>query len=403
MTMLSLVSLVLGSVALGLTGYLALLALLSRHRPPPVAPMPRHRFAIVVPAHDEEDGITATVKSLTNVDYPRNLFEVVVVADNCCDATALRAREAGARVIERFDEARRGKGYALELAFDTLLEEGNAEAVIVVDADTEVSANLLRAFQARLAHGELAVQAEYGVRNCDASWRTRLMVVALAMFHGVRSLGRERLGVSCGLRGNGMCLSRELLLEHPHQAYGLVEDVEYGIAIGLSGHRVAYAAEARVMGEMVSSADGAGSQRRRWEGGRRALAKAKVPTLLRAFWRRPSLLVLDLAIDLLVPPLATVGLLLAAGLAGEVLLLTLGIGPWLSTWLWLVSLVCLGIYVGRGVTLSGLGGSALLALLWAPAYVLWKVVRVMPCRGEKDWVRTTREQKPSSQCERNAS
>src|SRR5205823_3666605 len=102
---------------------------------------------------------------------------------------------------------RRGKGYALAHAFEHALDDGFADAVAVVDADTSVSPNLLRAFAGRFDRGAVAAQAEYGVSNPEASWRTRLMVIALSLFHTLRSLARERLGVSAGLRGNGMAFS----------------------------------------------------------------------------------------------------------------------------------------------------------------------------------------------------
>ena len=215
--------------------YLAVLALLSWPPKAPVAPSPPSvRFDFVVPAHNESMGIAATVKSLQDVDYPKDLFRVLVVADNCTDDTAVKAREAGAVVLERQSAELRGKGYALAHAFQKCLAEG-ADAVVVVDADTLVSKNLLSAFAARLVWGNVAVQAHYGVQNPNASWRTRLMRIALSMFHQVRSIGRERLKVSAGLRGNGMCLRTSLLREAPHDAYSLVEDLEYGIRLGRKG------------------------------------------------------------------------------------------------------------------------------------------------------------------------
>src|SRR5439155_20947412 len=114
------------------------------------------------------------------------------------------------------------------------------DAVVVVDADTSVSENLLLAFASRLETGAAACQSDNVVRNPDASWRTRLLAVALVLFNSVRSLGRERLGLSTGLRGNGMCLSARLLREAPHDAVSVVEDLEYGIRIGLAGHRVRF-------------------------------------------------------------------------------------------------------------------------------------------------------------------
>ena len=197
------------------SAYLLLLALLSGRRPPPPARPPHLRFDVVVPAHDEEGGIAATVRSLLAVDYPAELRRVLVIADNCSDATADRAREAGAVVLVRRDAERRGKGYALASGYDRVLADGIADAVVVVDADTEASTGLLRAFAARLDAGAVAVQSDNVVGNPRASWRTCLMAIAFALFNTVRSLGRDRLRCSTGLRGNGMCLSVKVLREVP--------------------------------------------------------------------------------------------------------------------------------------------------------------------------------------------
>jgi cellulose synthase/poly-beta-1,6-N-acetylglucosamine synthase-like glycosyltransferase len=238
-------------------GYLALLTLASRRAGAPCPARLPLRFSVIVPAHDEEAGIAETVRNLRALDWPRERFQVIVVADNCSDGTAFRAAVAGARVLVRNDRERRGKGYALAHAFDAVLAEGRADAVVVVDADTVPSPNLLREFAAHLERGDRAVQADYGVANPDASWRTRLMAVALGSFHILRSVARERLGLSCGLRGNGMCFSTSLLREVPHHAFSIVEDVEYGLRLGERGVRIAYAGEAHVYGEMVSSGDAA--------------------------------------------------------------------------------------------------------------------------------------------------
>ncbi|HEY1101562.1 MAG TPA: glycosyltransferase family 2 protein, partial [Myxococcota bacterium] len=232
---LSVVVGVLTLLALLPTSYLGGLALLAWRHAPPTTTKRDLRFTIVVPAHNEEAGIGSTVDSLLAIDWPRDRFEVVVVADNCVDTTADVARAAGARVLERQNKELRGKGYALELAFDTILAEAVVDAVVVVDADTIVSPNLLAAYATRIEQGALAMQAEYGVRNVHASWRTELMALALAMFHALRNNARERLSLSAGLRGNGMCFTRECLQRFPHKAYGLVEDVEHGLALGRGG------------------------------------------------------------------------------------------------------------------------------------------------------------------------
>jgi 1,2-diacylglycerol 3-beta-glucosyltransferase len=378
------------------TAYLAMLAVLSRaNRAPPSASPAEHRFDVVVPAHDEEMGIAETVGSLLALDYPRALYRVLVVADNCRDATAKRAAEAGALVLERTDTTRRGKGYALQYAFERALSDGFSDAVVVIDADTRATPNLLEAFAARLRAGARAAQAEYGVVNRQASWRTRLMHIAFTLFHGLRSRARERLGVSAGLRGNGMMFATPLLREVPHEAFSIVEDVEYGIRLGLAGHRVHYVGEAQVFGEMVTTAGASSSQRRRWEGGRGLLARRHGARLLGEGLRRRSPLLLDLAADLIVPPITYVALAVLAGLAVSGAWVALGHGElWVMT-PWCASAVFFALYVARGAWMARVGPRVALDLLWAPVYMVWKVVLAMrsPPSAEREWVRTTREAK----------
>ncbi|MGH8518099.1 MAG: glycosyltransferase family 2 protein, partial [Panacagrimonas sp.] len=286
--------------------YLLLLTLLSGRPSIPPRASQRPRFVVVVPAHDEAAGIARTVESLLALDWPADARRVCVVADNCSDRTAAIAREAGAEVFERHDVERRGKGYALEFAFARLLEPGGFDAVVVVDADTAVSLDLLKAFAARLERGAQACQAFYGVLNPMASWRTRLITIALAIFHRLRGRGREALGLSCGLRGNGMCFTQDTLVRVPHRAFSIVEDLEYGLLLGRAGIRVEYVDEAHVLGEMVSSAKSARSQRQRWEGGRAQMVSRYGWPILREAVRRKDRVLFDLALDVLIPPLGTI-------------------------------------------------------------------------------------------------
>ena len=384
--------LVLSSLpVLGASLYLAALALLARRPPVRPAPTPRLRFDIVVPAHNEESEIAQTVESLLAVDYPRPLFRVTVIADNCSDGTAAKAARAGARVLVRTDAEQRGKGYALAHAFSRSLAEGFADAVVVVDADTIVSRNLLSAFAARFEAGAAAVQADYGVRNPRSSWRTRMMTIALASFHGVRSLARERVRVSCGLRGNGMGFTRAVLERHPPSAFSIVEDLEYGIQLGYDQIRVEYVHEAKVLGHMAVTESASRSQRRRWERGRKALVRLHVPRLLALSWRRRDLCLFDLAMDLIVPPIGHLVMLSTLGLA-----LSLAAVPFhvvLAPWFWAAALAGILLHVVKGWSISGVGIAGLFDLLWAPVYVIWKLGLRFRDRGEtpEEWVRTSRE------------
>lgn len=346
-------------------------------------------FAFVVPAHNEAAGIARTVRSLLGVDYPTDRFSVLVLADNCTDNTKELAEAAGARVIERSDSERRGKGYALELAFSTLLGEGLAEAVVVVDADTDVDPYLLKAMAKRLLKGELAMQAHYAVRNVDESWRTQLMGLAFALYHGVRSSARERLGLSTGLRGNGMGFAVEALRRVAYKSYSLVEDVEYGVQLGLNGIRIAYIGEAEVRGEMVAGNKGSESQRRRWEQGRNKMLREYLATLIVNSIRKRDVMLLDLALDLITPPLATVVVYTGAGLLVVVTGVTLGLCEPIVLLPWALSIAGLSAYIGSAIIQQG--PRSMLALAHAPKYIIWKLGLRLGRKSKSDeWVRTQR-------------
>jgi 1,2-diacylglycerol 3-beta-glucosyltransferase len=377
-------------------GYLLILTLLSRRSPSPAAldestaTQPTY-FDIIVPAHDEAGGVADTVANLRSLDWPSGRFRVIVVADNCADATARIAREAGATVLERTDLVNRGKGYALAHAFRWSRADGEAEAVVVVDADSKVSRNLLHSFAVRIQRGASALQVHYGVLNAGASWRTRLMSIALGSIHKLRSRARERLALSCGIRGNGWCVTHALLDKVPYQAFSLTEDVEFGVDLGLAGYRVAYCDEAEVRGEMVTSEQAARSQRQRWEGGRMKLISRRVPALINAALTRPSAICCDLAIDLLVLPLSYILLNIAAFIAAVAATGAASSPVFVAVAAF--DCVALTMYVGRGWMLSEVGLEGFWDLLRVPSFVFWKVVLVFSGPKSTDWIRTRRERR----------
>ena len=369
--------------------YLLLLTCLSARPASPPTSTRKIFFDIIVPAHDEAAGIGKTISSLYRLSWPSAGYRIVVVADNCTDMTASISREAGATVLERQDPTRRGKGYALAHAFAWSRSAGIADAVAVVDADSVVSANLLESFAARIENGACALQAQYGVLNAMDSWRTRLMAIALGSIHKVRSRARERMRLSCGIRGNGWCVTHALLGKVPYQSFSLTEDVEFGVDLGLAGYRVAYCDESHVNGEMVTTEHASRSQRQRWEGGRIGLIREKVPALLRAALTRRSSVCVDLALDLLVLPLSYVVLNVVAIVAIAAL------NPdglrWTLLMVGLIDLLALAAYVCRGWMLSGIGIVGLWDLLRVPGFLIWKLLIIRFQPRPDTWIRTKRE------------
>ena len=173
--------------------------------------------------------------------------------------------------------------------------------------------------------------------------------------------------------------------------WSLVEDVEQGIVLGRAGVRVHHAMETTVLGEMPSGAGAAGTQRVRWEQGRVQLRQKWLRNLLNKAWKLKSLMLLDLALDLAMPPFTTLVLLTATAwlAAGAVTLLGGGELAWM---MWTAAALLLCFYVAHGVHLSPRGHRAWLDLGAAPLFVGWKVALALQRRAvaPATWVRTQR-------------
>jgi hypothetical protein len=189
-----------------------------------------------------------------------------------------------------------------------------------------------------------------------------------------------------------MCFRTALLRRLPPRAFSVVEDLEYGIQLGMEGVRVAYVAEAHVVGEMPARSEASRTQRERWEGGRRALAREQVPSLLRRAVARRDVVVLDLALDLLVPPLSRVVAWIIVGWTVSVVAVIRGGSAGLALGLWTAAALMVLAYIVRGCTMSHLGVRGARDLAWGPAYMLWKLtLSRRPAAAGDAWVRTVRE------------
>src|SRR3712207_5959010 len=172
-------------------------------------------------------GVTGVQTCALPISLSYDRYEVVVVADNCTDATVAIARAAGVTVWERSDPSRRGKGWALAWAIDRVRSERpDAGAVVVVDADCTASPNMLTEMARRLRTGDDAVQVRYTVANPEASAASAARYAAFALVNVVRPRGRSALGLSAGLLGSGMAFSTERLDRVPWTSHGLTEDAE---------------------------------------------------------------------------------------------------------------------------------------------------------------------------------
>ncbi|HEY6193294.1 MAG TPA: glycosyltransferase family 2 protein [Bacteroidota bacterium] len=395
---LAVIELAAGSLIGFLLGYLVCLsglAFFDRGMPQARGPGLK-KFVCIIPAHNEETVLERTVRSVMSGDYPAGRLRVIVVADNCTDRTADVARSAGAAAWERRDTALKGKGHALRWCFDRLAGSGEEyDALVVVDADSEVSADFFRVLNLYLENGARVVQAADIVRPRPGIWSSEITRAGFTLYNVARPLGRKSIGCSAGLRGNGMCFSREILAAVPWSAYSLAEDLEYGIVLLLHGVPVTFAPEAQVIATMPAEARHAESQRARWEAGRLPVIRRYAPLLAREIVKEKSFRLFDALLDLLMPPLVTM-LAFVSLLAGTHLLLAAAgwtaALPYALMWFGILALgmshALLGLIAVRA------DKSLYRALLYVPWYAAWKLMlygRLILRGTPQRWIRTARE------------
>ena len=392
---MSAVSLILVLAGIYLSGYVAYWAiLLANHflspQPSPTPGSLRTRFAIVVPAHNEELLLARLLESARIQDYPRALFDTIVVADNCTDRTAAIAREHGVTVLERIDEAKRGKGYAIQWALESI-DLSKYDAVLIVDADCTISAGSLRCLDGSIREKGV-LQCYNGVGNPDQSWFTRLLDVSRTVSNRIYSPAKQRLGLACELTGTGMCFSTRVLKTHRWDAFTVGEDWEYYAKLIQKGEAVGFEMNARILHQESSSLRQATSQRMRWSSGRFAVAwRYGFPLLVRGVAER-SLAKFDAGLSLILPN-PSLGMNVTLLCLGGTLLALPAHRLALASWFLLLALAQFGIFV-VGVFYTQNKLSKLLAIFIAPAFLAWKMgidaLSILGV-GRKNWTRTERK------------
>ncbi len=341
-------------------------------------------ICVVVPAHNEEKGIGGCVSALLACATGGNEVAVVVIADNCSDATAGQARLAGARVLVRNDGQRRGKGYALDHAFSILLPE-NHDAFLIVDADTGVEANFILATAELFGRGAEALQCRYLASNPGESVRSRLMHVAWLAFNVLRLRGRDYCGLSVGILGNGFGLARQTLEKIPFDADSIAEDLEYHLRLVRAGRRVRFCEATTVWSDVPAQGEMAAGQRARWEGGRFRMIREQTPGLA-AEVLKGNLRLLEPLLELLLLPLAFHVFLL---------LVLLSVPTAVAGFFALTGLLVVMLHVAVALWVGKAGWSDVLALLAAPFYIVWKLTLgrqlLKSASSGAAWVRTERK------------
>ena len=230
-----------------------------------------HKFAVVISARNESAVIGQLIHSIKVQNYPSELIDVFVIADNCTDNTADVAREAGATVFPRFNSEQVGKGYALDYGFNVILSQyadRGYEAYFVFDADNVLDVNYFREMNKTFDNGAVASTSYRNSKNYDSNWISAGYAVWFLREAKFLNQARLTLNTSCAISGTGFFISAKVIERNGGWKWHLLtEDIEFSANSILEGERISYTPTAILYDEQPITFRDSWNQRFRWAKG----------------------------------------------------------------------------------------------------------------------------------------
>ncbi|MBQ9365648.1 MAG: glycosyltransferase family 2 protein [Schwartzia sp.] len=263
---------------------------------------PESTFAVIVAAHNESAVIGQLLENLKTLDYPDELYDIFVIADNCNDNTAEISRNAGVIVCERFNDTEKGKGFALEWMFNRLFEmDKKYDGIVVFDADNLVHPKFLLEMNNRLLKGDKVIQGYLDAKNPYDTWISGTFAIAFWVMDHVWHLAKTNIGLSSVLGGTGMCIAYDVLKRHGWGATCLTEDMEFTMKSLCEGIKTTWAQDAIVYDEKPLTFMQSWHQRQRWAQGQFDVARRFIPKMICEGFKQRDIRILDGCLHLFQP------------------------------------------------------------------------------------------------------
>lgn len=232
---------------------------------------PTHRYAIMISARNEQNVIGHLIDSILANDYPQELIDIYVVADNCTDSTAELSRSKGALVYERFNNKLLGKGYALDFLLKNIDKEKGLDyydGYFVFDADNLLDKHYITEMDKCFSEGSRIITSYRNSKNYGSNWISA--GYALWFIREARYLNNPRflLNTSCAVSGTGFLVHRDIIKKQGGwKHFLLTEDIEFSIDNVIQGEKVGYCHSAMLYDEQPTSFKQSWRQRLRWSKG----------------------------------------------------------------------------------------------------------------------------------------
>ena len=234
-------------------------------------PTRNHRYAVMITARNEEPVIGDLIHSIKVQNYPQELIDVFVIADNCTDNTAQVARDAGATVFTRHNSKEVGKGYALDYGFQIIRShyaDAGYEAYFVFDADNVLDENYFREMNRTFDAGAKASTSYRNSKNFYSNWISAGYAVWFLREAKFLNQARLLLNTSCAISGTGFFIAADVIEKAGGWKWHLLtEDIEFSASSILSGVRISYTPTAVLYDEQPVTFEDSWNQRFRWAKG----------------------------------------------------------------------------------------------------------------------------------------
>ncbi len=231
-----------------------------------------HKFAFIIAARNEQAVIGNLINSIKQQNYPAELIDVIVVADNCTDDTAQIAREHGAICYERFNNMLVGKGYALDYCFNKIVEQfGDYTAYdgyFIFDADNVIDKNYVKEMNKVFDRGYNVITSYRNSKNYDTNWITS--GYSLWFIREAKYLNNPRmmLKTSCAVSGTGFLVNSSIIKKNNGWKFNLLtEDIQFSVVNILEGEKIGYCENAMFYDEQPTTFKQSWNQRMRWSKG----------------------------------------------------------------------------------------------------------------------------------------
>ncbi len=230
----------------------------------------RNRIAVLIAARNEKIVIGKLIESIRSQDYPAELIDIYVCADNCTDDTAEIARSLGAEVFERNDLNNIGKGYALNFMLKNLMSDKFPayDSFLVLDADNILRPNYITEINRTFSDGYEIVTSYRNSKNYGDNWISAGYGLWFMRESKYLNEPRMKLGTSCAVSGTGFMFSRKVIEKYGEwNFFTLTEDIEFTVCNVIDGEKVGFASKAELFDEQPTTFAQSYRQRLRWSRG----------------------------------------------------------------------------------------------------------------------------------------